>query len=31
MAGGFVVVQSQADFDAWLKSKSGTAAILAEL
>jgi len=26
MAGGFVVVQSQADFDAWLKSKSGSAA-----
>ena len=23
MSGGFVVVQSQADFDAWLKSKSG--------
>jgi hypothetical protein len=22
MAGGFVVVQSQADFDSWLKSKS---------
>jgi cytochrome c oxidase subunit 2 len=26
MAGGFIVVQSQADFDAWLKSKSGSAA-----
>jgi len=26
MAGGFVIVQSQADFDAWLKSKSGSAA-----
>ena len=26
MAGGFIVVQSQADFDAWLKSKSGAAA-----
>ena len=26
MAGGFVVVQSQADFDTWLKSKSGSAA-----
>jgi cytochrome c oxidase subunit 2 len=26
MAGGFVVVQSHADFDAWLKSKSGSAA-----
>ena len=26
MAGGFVVVQSQADFDAWLKSKSGSTA-----
>jgi cytochrome c oxidase subunit 2 len=26
MAGGFVVVQSQADFGAWLKSKSATAA-----
>ena len=26
MAGGFLVVQSQADFDAWLKSKSGAAA-----
>ena len=26
MAGGFVVVQSQADFDAWLKSKSAAAA-----
>jgi cytochrome c oxidase subunit 2 len=26
MAGGFVIVQSQADFDAWLKSKSGAAA-----
>ena len=25
MSGGFVVVQSQADFDAWLKSKSGAA------
>lgn len=25
MAGGFVVVQSQADFDNWLKSKSGAA------
>jgi cytochrome c oxidase subunit 2 len=25
MAGGFVVVESQADFDAWLKSKSGGA------
>lgn len=25
MAGGFIVVQSQADFDAWLKSKSGAA------
>jgi cytochrome c oxidase subunit 2 len=25
MAGGFVVVQSQADFDAWLKSKTGAA------
>jgi len=25
MSGGFVVVQSQADFDAWLKSKSGSA------
>jgi cytochrome c oxidase subunit 2 len=24
MAGGFIVVQSQAGFDAWLKSKSGT-------
>jgi len=26
MAGGFLVVQSQADFDAWLRSKSGAAA-----
>jgi cytochrome c oxidase subunit 2 len=26
MAGGFVIVQSQDDFDAWLKSKSGAAA-----
>jgi cytochrome c oxidase subunit II len=26
MSGGFVIVQSQADFDAWLKSKSATAA-----
>jgi heme/copper-type cytochrome/quinol oxidase subunit 2 len=26
MAGGFIVVQSQADFDAWLKAKSGSAA-----
>jgi len=26
MSGGFVVVQSQADFDAWLKSKSASAA-----
>ena len=26
MSGGFVVVQSQADFDSWLKSKSGSAA-----
>ncbi len=26
MSGGFVTVQSQADFDAWLKSKSGSAA-----
>ena len=26
MAGGFVVVQSQEDFTAWLKSKSGSAA-----
>ena len=26
MAGGFVVVQSQKDFDAWLQSKSGAAA-----
>jgi cytochrome c oxidase subunit 2 len=26
MAGGFIVVQSQADFDAWLKSKSAAAA-----
>ena len=26
MAGGFVIVQSQADFDAWLRSKSGAAA-----
>ena len=26
MAGGFIVVQSQTDFDAWLKSKSGSAA-----
>jgi cytochrome c oxidase subunit 2 len=26
MAGGFIVVQSQADFDAWLKSKSGSTA-----
>ena len=26
MAGGFVIVQSQDDFDAWLKSKSGSAA-----
>jgi cytochrome c oxidase subunit 2 len=26
MAGGFVVVQSQADFDTWLKSKSGAPA-----
>ena len=26
MAGGFIVVQSQADFDTWLKSKSGSAA-----
>jgi len=26
MAGGFIVVQSQADYEAWLKSKSGTAA-----
>jgi cytochrome c oxidase subunit 2 len=25
MAGGFVTVQSQADYDAWLKSKSGAA------
>jgi hypothetical protein len=23
MAGGFLVVESQADFDKWLKSKSG--------
>ncbi len=26
MAGGFIVVQSQADFETWLKSKSGAAA-----
>jgi len=26
MAGGFIVVQSSADFDSWLKSKSATAA-----
>jgi cytochrome c oxidase subunit 2 len=26
MAGGFLLVQSQTDFDAWLKSKSGSAA-----
>lgn len=26
MSGGFVTVQSQADYDAWMKSKSGTAA-----
>ncbi len=26
MAGGFIVVQSQTDFDAWLQSKSGSAA-----
>ena len=26
MAGGFVIVESQADFDAWLKSKSAAAA-----
>jgi hypothetical protein len=26
MAGGFVVVQSQAGYDAWLAAKSGAAA-----
>jgi heme/copper-type cytochrome/quinol oxidase subunit 2 len=26
MTGGFLVVQSQADFDKWLKSKSATPA-----
>jgi cytochrome c oxidase subunit 2 len=26
MAGGFIIVQSQTDFEAWLKSKSGSAA-----
>jgi cytochrome c oxidase subunit 2 len=25
MAGGFIVVQSQKDFDAWLQSKAGSA------
>jgi hypothetical protein len=26
MTGGFLTVESQADYDKWLKSKSGTAA-----
>jgi hypothetical protein len=26
MSGGFVVVQSKDDYEAWLKSKSGSAA-----